>query len=77
MAANYKAELVAVFGQPVAENPTGVMQEAAFREAGLDWRYLTIEVAPDQLDTAVLGARSMGFRVKPDPPQGGGNGISQ
>lgn len=62
MAANYKSELVAVFGQPVAENPTGVMQEAAFREAGLDWRYLTIEVAPEHLGTAVLGARSMGFR---------------
>jgi hypothetical protein len=27
---NFKAELVACFGQPVAENPTGVMQEAAF-----------------------------------------------
>src|SRR3954469_9951428 len=62
MAANYKAELVAVFGQPVAENPTGVMQEAAFKAAGLEWRYLTIEVAPDKLGTAVLGARSMGFR---------------
>ena len=47
MPANYKSELVAVFGQPVAENPTGVMQEAAFKAAGLDWRYLTIEVAPD------------------------------
>jgi len=30
MSKNYKAELVGVFGQPVAENPTGVMQEAAF-----------------------------------------------
>ena len=59
---NYKAELVAVFGQPVAENPTGVMQEAAFAAAGLDWRYLTIEVAPDSLGSAVNGARAMGFQ---------------
>ena len=29
--ANYKAELVGVFGHPVAENPTIVMQEAGFR----------------------------------------------
>jgi hypothetical protein len=32
---NFSAELVACFGQPVAENPTGVMQEAAFAAAGL------------------------------------------
>ena len=62
MAANYKAELVGVFGHPVAENPTGVMQEAAFRAAGLDWRYLTIEVTPDGLADAVRGIRAMGFR---------------
>lgn len=59
---NYKSELVAVFGQPVAENPTGVMQEAGFSASGLDWRYLTIEVSPENLAAAVLGARVMGFR---------------
>lgn len=62
MAANYQAELVAVFGQPVAENPTGVMQEAAFAAAGLNWRYLTIEVAPSDLGAAVAGARALGLR---------------
>src|ERR1044072_8642547 len=62
MAANFKAELVACFGQPVAENPTGVMQEAAFRAAGLDWRYLTVEVAPEDLADAVRGARAFGMR---------------
>src|SRR5262245_15590620 len=61
-AANYKAELVAVFGQPVAENPTGVMQEAAFAAAGLNWRYLTIEVPPVKLGEAVRGARALGFQ---------------
>ena len=59
---NFKQELVAVFGQPVAENPTQAMVEAAFRHHGLDWRYLTIEVAPEQLGAAVAGARAMGFR---------------
>jgi shikimate dehydrogenase len=62
MAANYKADLVAVLGQPVAENPTGVMQEAAFAAAGLNWRYLTIEVAPANLAEAVRGVRAMGFQ---------------
>jgi shikimate dehydrogenase len=59
---NFKQELVAVLGQPVAENPTQTMVEAAFRHHGLDWRYLTVEVAPADLGAAVAGARAMGFR---------------
>jgi shikimate dehydrogenase len=59
---SFKQELVALFGQPVAENPTQAMVEAAFADLGLDWRYLTIEVAPDDLADAVRGARAMGFR---------------
>ena len=59
---NFKQELVGCFGQPVAENPTQAMVEAAFRHHGLDWRYLTIEVAPAGLAAAVAGARAMGFR---------------
>jgi shikimate dehydrogenase len=56
---SYKSELVGVFGYPVAENPTCVMQEAAFRALGLNWRYLTIEVRPEQLADAMLGLRAM------------------
>jgi shikimate dehydrogenase len=56
---SYKAELVGVFGYPVAENPTGIMQEAAFQAMGLNWRYLTIEVRPEQLADAMLGLRAM------------------
>lgn len=59
---NFKQELTACFGQPVSENPTQVMMEAAYRHHGLDWRYLTIEVAPQDLAAAVAGARVMGFR---------------
>ena len=62
MPANFQAELVACFGQPVAENPTGAMQEAAFRDAGLNWRYLTIEVPPEKLRDAMLGVRAFGMR---------------
>jgi shikimate dehydrogenase len=57
-APSYKAELVGVFGYPVAENPTIVMQEAGFRAIGLNWRYLTIEVRPEQLADAVRGLRA-------------------
>jgi shikimate dehydrogenase len=59
---SFKQELVGCFGQPVAENPTQYMIESAFRHHGLDWRYLTIEVAPQDLGDAVRGLRAMGFR---------------
>jgi shikimate dehydrogenase len=55
-------EIVAVFGQPVAGNPTQYMMEKAFAQVGLDWRYLTLEVAPEQLGAAIGGMRAMGFR---------------
>jgi shikimate dehydrogenase len=59
---NYKAELVGVFGHPVAENPTVVMQEAAFRALNLNWRYLTIEVYPQDLETAMQGLRAFNMK---------------
>ena len=62
MSRNYQAELVGVLGTPVAENPTGAMQEAAFAALGLNWRYLTIEVQPEDLGRAMDGVRAMGFR---------------
>ena len=59
---NFKQELVGCFGFPVAENPTQAMIEPAFRAMGLDWRYLTLEVRPENLAAAVAGARALGFR---------------
>jgi len=59
---NFKQELVGCYGFPVAENPTQAMIEPAFRAMGLDWRYLTLEVKPDDLLAAVAGARAFGFR---------------
>ncbi|MFQ5735013.1 MAG: shikimate dehydrogenase [Planctomycetaceae bacterium] len=59
---SFQQELTCVFGQPVAENPTQAMIEAAFQHHNLDWRYLTIEVAPEGLADAVRGMRAMGFR---------------
>ena len=49
-------------GQPVAGNPTQYLMEKAFERAGLAWRYLTLEVAPDDLPAAIAGMRVMGFR---------------
>ncbi len=54
-------EIVCCMGQPVAGNPTQFMIERAFAAAGLDWRYLTLEVAPEHLADAIRGFRAMGF----------------
>jgi shikimate dehydrogenase len=59
---NYKAELVGVFGHPVAENPTVVMQEAGFQALNLNWRYLTIEVLPEHLQAAMGGMRAFNMK---------------
>jgi shikimate dehydrogenase len=59
---SYKAELVGVFGDPVEENPTVLLQEAAFEKRGLNWRYLTIEVHPEDLEGAIIGLRAFNMR---------------
>jgi len=58
----YREELVGVFGMPVDENPTVVIQEAAFKALGLPFRYLTIEVRPEDLGKAMDGMRAMNMR---------------
>ena len=57
--ANYMADIVGVFGCPVAENPTGVMQNVAFKALGLNWLYLNFEVTAANLAGAVQGMRAM------------------
>ncbi|HTX73635.1 MAG TPA: shikimate dehydrogenase, partial [Rectinemataceae bacterium] len=60
---NYLDNLVGVFGHPAAENPGVVIQEAAFRDLGLQrWHFLTIDVDPGKLGDAILGLRAMKFR---------------
>lgn len=59
MAKNYRAELVGVFGDPVDGNPTGVLEEAGFAALGLNYRYLTIKVTPDDFDAAMKSLRAL------------------
>lgn len=59
---NFKQELTCVFGQPSAENPSQCMMEAAYKDCGLEWRYQSIEVTPENLEQAIGGLRAMGFR---------------
>lgn len=59
---NYRAELVGVFGDPVDGNPTGVVEEAGFAAAGLNYRYLTCRVAVEDLADAMRGMRAVGMK---------------
>ncbi len=61
-AKNYRAELTGCFGDPIDENPTGVIEEAGYRALGLNYRYLTIKVKKEDLPAAAAGARAMGFK---------------
>ena len=60
--ASLRAELVGAFGDPIDENPTGIMEEAAFAAAGLNWRYLLLKVRREDLGAALAGIRALGFR---------------
>ena len=55
-------DIVCCMGQPLGRNPTQYMMEKAFAAANLDWRYLTLEVPPENLAAAVTGMKAMGFR---------------
>ena len=53
--------VLALLGYPIEGNPTQYITEKAFRDNSLDWRYLTLEVSPADLEDAVRGMRAMGF----------------
>ncbi len=56
---NYLDHLVGVFGQPVAENPGVVIQDAAFEAMGLErWHFLTLDVDKDKLEDAINGMKA-------------------
>ena len=54
--------MLCCLGYPVAGNPTQYLMEKALQAAGLDWRFFTAEVPPEQLAAALGGMRAMGFR---------------
>lgn len=59
---SFRHELVGSMSQGAAGNPSVAMIEAAFAHHGLHWRYINMEVTPEDLGTAVRGAKAMGFR---------------
>lgn len=53
--------LVACLGNPVAGNPTQFVMTRIARDAELDWRFFTSEVAPTEFETAFRGVQALGM----------------
>ena len=62
MKKNYQRDLVGVFGDPVDDNPSVVIEQAAFDHENLPIDYLTIQVKKGELEDAVKGMRAMNFK---------------
>ncbi len=60
--AHYRAELTGVFGDPVDDNPTMILEEAGYNALDLNYRYLTIKVLPEDLEDAIKAVKAMHFR---------------
>ena len=53
--------VLALLGHTLGGNPTQYMVEKALEYHELDWRFLSLEVAPENLADAIGGMRAMGF----------------
>jgi shikimate dehydrogenase len=51
----------AVYGHPIKHSASPAMQNAGIAALDLNWRYLACEVHPDELATAIAGAKAMKF----------------
>jgi shikimate dehydrogenase len=56
---NAATRCCAVFGHPVRHSASPAMQNAGIAELGLNWRYLALDVRPEELRAALLGAKAM------------------
>lgn len=55
-------EIIALLGCPAAGHPAQYLYERALAAAGLDWRFLTLDVPAEQIGDALAGVGAMGFR---------------
>jgi len=57
----FLSTLTGSFSTPADDNPTVAMMEAAYAAAGLDARYVNVDVSSADLADAITGARAMGW----------------
>jgi shikimate dehydrogenase len=56
-----ETRLVGLLGDPVSQSLSPRMQNAAFAARGLDWAYVPLPVAREQLEDALRGLVALGF----------------
>lgn len=59
---NGRTTMVGLMAWPVGHSVSPAMHNAAFAELGLNWCYVPLPVAPQQVTDAVRGAAALGFR---------------
>lgn len=55
------SRLVGIIGWPVAHSLSPIMQNAAFAALGLDWFYVPLPVAPENVGHALEGLKALNF----------------
>ncbi len=61
MSISGQTRLAAVIGDPVAHSLSPAIHNAAFAARGLDWAYVALRVAEDDVAAALDGARALGL----------------
>lgn len=56
-----ETRLVGLLGDPVSQSLSPRMQNVAFAARGLDWAYVPLQVAQEQLEDALRGLVALGF----------------
>ncbi|VAW32159.1 Shikimate 5-dehydrogenase I alpha, partial [hydrothermal vent metagenome] len=59
---NGKTQLTGLIGWPVSHSFSPAMHNAAAQALGLNWVYVPLAVAPDQVETAVSSLSALNFR---------------
>ena len=62
MSKSYREEIVGVYGYPVDENPTVVVAQTAFEDLNIPYRYLTMEVKPENLENAMKALTALNMK---------------
>jgi shikimate dehydrogenase len=57
-----KTQLLAVIGSPIGHSLSPLMHNAALAEMGLDWRYVALPIAPEDLAIGVAGMAAIGIQ---------------
>ncbi|MCM8541217.1 MAG: shikimate dehydrogenase [Lentisphaeraceae bacterium] len=62
MSKSYIENLVGCLGYPIDENPSCIINNAAFEDLGINWRYLTLEAKPEKLEDCLSALKTLNMK---------------